>query len=235
MNPGPDETMGQWNRPGEPGTDRTAADRAFADRATPEGAPILPRVPTSEVLEDLLGRAPADQVTFAWIVANLRERSFGVVFLVLALIGLLPGASLPIAVLLPVPAVQLIRARPEPRLPRFIANRQVATPRLARMVARLTPLLKRLERVVRPRWLAEFDATERIVGVTILFMAASMFSPFPFSHVLPLLVTMLIAVAYLEDDGLLLCIALFAAVVSLAITAAVLWGTVEAWMLIENE
>jgi hypothetical protein len=187
------------------------------------------------VLEDLLGRAPADQVTFEWIVANLRERSFGVVFLVLALIGLLPGASLPIAVLLPIPAVQLVRARPEPRLPRFIANRHVATPKLARLVARVMPLLRRLERVVRPRWLAEFDATERIVGCTIILMAASMFSPFPFSHVIPLLVTMLIAVAYLEDDGLLLCIGLVAALVSLAITAVALWGTVEAWMLIDND
>ncbi len=186
------------------------------------------------MLEDLLRRAPPDRVTLEWIIANLRERSFGVVILMLALIGLLPGASLPIAILLPVPAVQLILARPEPRLPRFIANRRVAVARLARLVARVAPVLRRLERVVRPRWLAEFAATERIVGVTILLMAASMFSPFPFSHVIPLLVTMLIAVAYLEDDGLLLCIALVAAVVSLAITAAALWGTVAAWMLIEG-
>lgn len=220
MNPGPDETTGQWRRSGEPGLDR---------------APPGFRVPTSAVLEDLLRGAPPDHVTLEWIVGNLRERSFGVVILVLALIGLLPAASLPIALLLPVPAVQLILARPEPRLPRFIANRRVATPKLARLVARVTPVLKRLERVVRPRWLAEFDATERVVGCAILLMAASMFSPFPFSHVIPLLVTMLIAVAYLEDDGLLLCIGLVAAVVSLAITAAALWGTVEAWMLIENE
>lgn len=220
MTPGPDETTEQWNRAGEPGI--------------AEGAPIVPRVPTSAVLEDLLDRAPSDVVTLEWIVANLRERSFGVVILMLALIGLLPGASLPIAILLPVPAVQLILARPEPRLPRFIANRRVATPRLARLVARVMPLLKRLERVVRPRWLAEFDATERIVGVTILLLAASMFSPFPFSHVIPLLVVVLIAFAYLEDDGLLLCIGLGAAVLSLIITAAVMWGTIEAWMLFED-
>jgi hypothetical protein len=192
------------------------------------------RVTTSVVLEDLLRRAPADQVSLEWVVGNLHERSFGIVILVLALIGLLPGASLPIAVLLPIPAVQLLLARPEPKLPRFIARRRVATPKLARLVARVTPVLKRLESVVRPRWLAEFEATERIVGITILVMAATMFSPFPFSHVLPLLVTILIAFAYLEDDGLLLCIGLGAAVLSLIVTAALLWGAVEAWMLIEG-
>ncbi len=219
MNPGPDETPGQWDGPGEPGLDR---------------APLAARVPTSAVLADLLRRAPADQVTLAWIIANLRERSFGVVFLVLALVGLLPGASLPIAVLLPVPALQLILRRPEPKLPRFIAGRRVATAKLARMVARVTPILRQLERVVRPRWLEKFAATERVVGCAILLMAASMLSPFPFSHVLPLLVVMVIAVAYLEDDGLLLSVSLVAAAVSLAITAAALWGTVEAWMLIEG-
>ena len=109
------------------------------------------RVTTSVVLEDLLRRAPADQVSLEWVVGNLHERSFGIVILVLALIGLLPGASLPIAVLLPVPAMQLLLARPEPKLPRFIARRRLSTPKLARLVARVTPVLKRLESVVRPR------------------------------------------------------------------------------------
>jgi hypothetical protein len=191
------------------------------------------RVTTSAVLEDLLRQAPADQVTLEWIVASLRERSFGVVILILALVGLLPGGSLPIALLLPIPAVQLILARSEPRLPRFIAKRRVAVPRLARLVARITPVLRRLERFVRPRWIAEFHATERVVGIAILLMAASILSPFPFSHVIPLLVTILIAFAYLEDDGLLLCIGLVAAAASLAITIAMLWGTVEVWTMFD--
>jgi hypothetical protein len=48
------------------------------------------------------------------------------------------------------------------------------------------------------------------------------------SNVIPALAIMLIAFAFLEEDGVLLCIALAAAAVSLAITAAAIWGTIEA-------
>jgi hypothetical protein len=51
--------------------------------------------------------------------------------------------------------------------------------------------------------------------------------PVPFGHVVPALVIMLLAVAYLEEDGLALLIALVAAVVSLAITGVAVWGAVE--------
>jgi hypothetical protein len=43
----------------------------------------------------------------------------------------------------------------------------------------------------------------------------------------PALVIMLLALAYLEEDGVALLIALGAALISLAITTATVWGTVE--------
>ena len=43
----------------------------------------------------------------------------------------------------------------------------------------------------------------------------------------PVLVIVLLAFAFLEEDGVLLCIALAAALASLAITAAAVWGAVE--------
>ena len=51
--------------------------------------------------------------------------------------------------------------------------------------------------------------------------------PVPFGHVVPALVIMLLAVAYLEEDGLALLIALLAALASLAITGMTVWGAVE--------
>ncbi len=50
------------------------------------------RVPMSVILEGLLRDAPTD-ATLEWIVANLRERSFGIVMLLIALVGLAPGLS----------------------------------------------------------------------------------------------------------------------------------------------
>jgi hypothetical protein len=45
---------------------------------------------------------------------------------------------------------------------------------------------------------------------------------------------MLISFAYLEEDGVLLCVSLAAALLSLSITAATVWATVRATGLIER-
>jgi len=53
-----------------------------------------------------------------------------------------------------------------------------------------------------------------------------LFTPLPLSNVVPALVIALISLAYLEEDGLLLSIALVAAVIVLAAELAVVWQTV---------
>jgi hypothetical protein len=186
------------------------------------------RVPTSVVLEELLKDAPPDHVTIAWLMGSLRERSFGVVMLLMALVGLVPGASTLIGVLLSVPAFQMIMARQNPVLPRFVASRQLPTRRLAQLIGRAVPLLRHIERLIRPRWHTPFEATKRVVGLVVLLLGATLVPPLPFGHVLPALVIMMISFAYLEEDGVFLCIALAAALVSLSITAAVAWATVRA-------
>jgi hypothetical protein len=47
------------------------------------------------------------------------------------------------------------------------------------------------------------------------------------SQVVPALVVMLLALAYLEEDGVALLIALIAAFASLAFTTVMVWGTVN--------
>jgi hypothetical protein len=61
----------------------------------------------------------------------------------------------------------------------------------------------------------------------MLLVGMTLISPVPFSHFVPALVIMLLALAYLEEDGFALMLALFAALCSLAVTGAMLWGAVE--------
>lgn len=192
--------------------------------AEPPVAP--PHVPTSEVLAALVAAVPGERVSLDWLVAHLRERSFGIVLLLMALIGLVPGASTVFAVLLAIPAVQMILGRPRPVLPRFVARREIATTRLAALVRRVSPGLRLFERLIRPRWHTPFETTKRVLGVAILLLGVSVLSPVPFSHVLPLIVIMLISFAFLEEDGVLLALALAAALVSLAVTAGTVWGAI---------
>jgi hypothetical protein len=183
-------------------------------------------VPTSTILERLLSDAPTDYVSFGWILERLEERSFGLLMFLLAVIALVPGLSTVIGILLAIPAYQMIVARHGPALPRFATRRRLATPRFAQVVRRIAPLLRRTEKLIRPRWPTPFKTTKRVVGVTILLLGVTLISPVPFGHVLPAFVIMLMALAYLEEDGVVLCIALALALVSLLITAMTTWGAV---------
>jgi len=85
-----------------------------------------------------------------------------------------------------------------------------------------------LERVVRPRWPTPFGATKRAVGGAVLLLGAGLFVPVPLSNVPPAAAIALIAFAYLERDGLLLCAALTAALAVLALAAALGWEALGA-------
>jgi hypothetical protein len=183
-------------------------------------------VPASDVLDELFGRAPSE-LTAGWLIDNLHERSFGIVLLVMAMIGVLPGASPVIGVLLLFPAWQLMGAHETPVLPRFIARRRLSGDKVRRIGRRLRWPLRRLESVVRPRWPELFELLRRVVGASILLLALTMLWPFPFSQVPPAIAIMLLAIAHLEEDGVLLAIALLGALASLAFTAATVWAAIR--------
>ena len=184
-------------------------------------------LPTSVQLARMLDRAEGPRVSIAWLIEQLGRRSFGLTLLLMAVIACVPGASTIVGFLVAWPAVQMMLGRDTAALPRLVARREVDVGRLAAVVGLVAPRLAWLERLVRPRWPRPFHATRRLTGFVLLLLGLSMVSPVPFSHLMPALVIMLMAVAYLEEDGVALLIALAAALVSLAITGVTVWGTVE--------
>ena len=186
------------------------------------------RLPTSVVLQGLLGAGPAERVTLGWLLGRLGGRSFGVVLLLLGLLGLLPGVSAFAGVLLAVPACQMILARPDPVFPRRVAARQFEARRLACVIRRAVPVLRFLERLIRPRWPTPFETTKRVIGGVVLLLGASLLVPLPLSNLPPALLIVLIAVAYLEEDGALLSAALVASLLLFAALAAAGWQTLSA-------
>jgi hypothetical protein len=186
------------------------------------------RAPTSVVLEGLLGPEAPERVTLGWLMGRLGDRSFGVVLLLLALLGLLPGVSAVAGVLLMVPAVQMILARRGAAFPKRVAARRFEAERLARVVRRVVPVLRFLERFIRPRWATPFEATKRVVGGVVLLLAAGLLAPVPLSNIPPAVAIGLIAFAFLEEDGVLLGAALAAAFAMLAVASLAVWEAVSA-------
>jgi len=189
---------------------------------------MIARVPTSVVLNGILGDAPAEHVTLDWLTGRLGQRSFGVILLLLALLGVLPGVSAMAGALLTIVALQMILDRPGPVFPRRIATRHVETRRLSAIIRRTVPVLRYLERFIRPRWATPFAATKRVVGGVVLLLGTSLLIPVPLSNLPPALLVLLIAFAYLEEDGALLCAALVGTLLLSAIALGAAWETMSA-------
>ena len=70
--------------------------------------------------------------------------------------------------------------------------------------------------------------TKRLFGaVVVLLNVTLLFTPVPLSNVVPALVIALISLAYLEEDGLLLSIALLAGVIVLVIEFLAVWEAIR--------
>jgi hypothetical protein len=193
-------------------------------KLTPETR-VLP--PASAVLQGLLDDAPTDQFTLVWLLGHLHRRSFGFIMLLLALVAMLPGISYVAGLLLAVPALEMIAGHVAPVFPRRFATRPLPTRHLARVVRRAIPVLRYLERVVHPRWHTPLEVTKHVVGVVVLLLTVLLLLvPVPMIQVVPALVIVMISLAYLEEDGVLLSIALLIAVALLAITGVAVWKMV---------
>jgi hypothetical protein len=202
----------------------------FHERATPLKQAMLDKrahVTASTALQELLDEVPPGDFTLSWVMGRLHERSFGIIMLLLALVAIAPGVSMLAGLLLLVPALQMIAGHTGPVFPRRIATRRLPSRHLVHIVQRAMPALRYLEKAVHPRWASPFNATKRVVGVVVLLLSvALLLVPVPLSNIPPALVVGLISLAYLEEDGALLSIALIGAFIVLGLMSMAIWQTV---------
>jgi hypothetical protein len=185
-------------------------------------------IPTSVVLQWLHDEAPTDHFTLARLADGQPAQAlFRYHHATARLVAMAPGVSIIAGLLLMIPAFQMIAGQPTPVFPRRIAARPLPTRHLAALVQRAVPVLRYLEKAIHPRWPTPFEATKRLVGAVVVILNITlMFTPIPLSNVVPALVIVLISLAYLEEDGILLSIALLAAVIVVTIVLVALWEAV---------
>jgi hypothetical protein len=181
-------------------------------------------VAASVVLQRLHDEVPTDHFTLGWLMHSLHKRSFGIIMLLIALVAIAPGLSIVAGLLLMIPAFQMIAGKAAPVFPRRIATRPLPTRHFVAVVQRSIPVLRYLEKMVHPRWHTPPETTKCLVGAVVLMLSATLvFIPIPLSNVVPAAVIALIALAYIEEDGVLLSIAVVAAVIVLTLAIAAIW------------
>jgi hypothetical protein len=180
--------------------------------------------PVSIILRKLHEEAPAGYFTLDWLMGKLQKQSFGLIVLVLAIVAAAPGICLIGGLLLLLPAFQMIMGRPTPTFPHWIGVRRIPTRHLGTVIERSIVVLEHLERTIHPRGRIPVEASKRVVGVAVVLLSARLIlTPLPLSNILPAIIIALIALAYTEEDGLMLSIFLLVGFVVVAVDLGVVW------------
>lgn len=188
---------------------------------------------TSELIAELVAQAPDGPVDLDWLLGHLDKRSFGLLLLLLGLLMIIPGIASIASLMVLFPAVEMMLGRSRPVFPKFLSKRPFDFERLKRFAERAQPLLRAIEKLSRPRWRLPDAAVGRLVGAIVFLLALSAIWPLPLVNVIPGAIIVLIAIAYLQEDGLLLAVAAVAALLSLAGLGWTLWasgGVVMRWL-----
>lgn len=212
-------------RPGEP---------ADPQRADPMGdEPTMADEKTSELLRRVLAEIPDEEVRIGQLVRRLRRRSFGGLLILLAALGLIPGISTFAGLAMLVPGAQMALGLRAPLLPRIVRQRVISRERLRQLGEAAIPWLERVERVVRPRWLALTVApAPSLLGVLVIGLALVVILPLPFSNFPPAVALICLSLGLLERDGVLVAIGVAVGAVALAIGVVIAVAAVSALMLL---
>jgi hypothetical protein len=174
----------------------------------------------SDLLDDLVEAFPGESVSVGELLERLDERAHGVLLLVLALpmcIPNIPGISTIFGLLMLAPAIQLMFGAHTLWLPKRVREWRVDCAALRRTLRVAGPPLKRIEYLIRPRWLplTEFPFTI-YVGFQTLVMALILILPIWGANLPPGFTVVLTALALLQRDGILMLLTLPFAAGSLA-------------------
>lgn len=180
------------------------------------------------MVADIAAAEGGESLSLRELLGFLQDRSFGMaalLFTLPAFLPLPPGLPVISGSALVLLAVQMIAGRNALWLPGWLLEKRMTRSVFARRIGRLVPVFRVVERVTRPRWTAMTGrAGRRILGGVIIILAVLMILPIPFlGNVPPALAVCVLAIALIEEDGLLLTIGYAGALLAVGITGTFAW------------
>ena len=191
------------------------------------------RPPTlSQRLVQIIDETDADRLSFTDLAAKLRSRAWGGLLLIFAAINVLPlppGTSVFFAIPLMIVSAQMVLGRASPWFPARIDRRGVRKSELERLIAKMHGFEARIEQVLKPR-LASFTSptATRLIGIACFLLAILAAIPIPLFHVAPAAAILLFGLALIYRDGVLVIIAIIAALLSLVVNVLLIGSGVAA-------
>ena len=157
-------------------------------------------------------------------------RAIGLLLLLIALPETIPFIGLSAILAMPIfviGAYMLVQGE-QPRLPQWLLRRSLSADMVQNAIARSLPTIRRLERVLRPRW-PSLASAGRLQGVVCMLMAILLAVPIPGINILSAFSVGCIGIAIVQRDGALVAIALTLASLALAASIGALTGAILLW------
>jgi hypothetical protein len=190
---------------------------------------------TSDILNEIAADAQGVRVTLGEIVSSLGDRGFALLMVVLGLPNVLPlppPIPLVCGLLLVFIALQIVWGRRHPWLPRRVLAASVEHDKLDVVLARATPVLRKLERFSRHR-LSFVPASWELRGAGLLLLVVSigLVCAAPLIGQIPMgISTCLIGLALVERDGVIMAFAALFGALGLALNFGFILAVVKAVM-----
>jgi len=201
---------------------------ADTEHATGHARPL----PLSQRLAQIVKETNDERLSFTELAAQLDSRAWGGLLFIFAAINVLPlppGTSVFFAIPLMIVSVQMVLGRSSPWFPARIDRRGVKKTELERLIAKITGLEARIERVLKPRMASlTTPAATRLIGVVCFLLAILAAIPIPLFHMAPAAAILLFGLALIYRDGVVVIVAAIAAVLSLAVNALLVGSGVAA-------
>ncbi|PSN19837.1 hypothetical protein C7271_05285 [filamentous cyanobacterium CCP5] len=169
-----------------------------------------------------------EKVTLGDILTLAGERTFGFLFVLLALPSALPipapGYSVPFGIVMFLLAVQLIAGRKRPWMPQSWQTRAFELNQIQAVLSKGLPWLQRLEALSRPRltYICTSLPGRVVIGSAIALMSISMMIPIPGTNTLPAMGIFVTGFGLLDDDGFISIGGLTLCVMGLILTSLIL-------------
>lgn len=179
---------------------------------------------TRTLLRTLAAGDPADQLSFDYLLANFRQRAFGVLLLLVTLPTFIPlpvGVGSVSGVLVMLVGVQVAAPMSQPWLPGFLRRRSLRRATLQRFEQRFERVLGWVERYSRPRLdaLCGQGIANVFTGMLLVAIGLLLSLPIPFTNYPFGMLLLLYCIALIERDGALMLIAWVAGVATIVACA----------------
>lgn len=151
-------------------------------------------------------------ISFQSIINELGDHAFGLIMILFALPNLLPLSVVPgFSTLFGLPiifvALHLIIGKHTLWLPSFLGHKKIDSQKLESMIQATLPYLRKLEKVLQPRFLFMTSKfLDRIHGLVLLCLSILLTLPIPFSNFIFATGIILFGLGIAEEDGLIIII-----------------------------